>query len=646
MTTPPLETRLAIIEQQLAALAADVAALRTELYAARGDVQRGSAPPSQSSQPAVRQARRIPISTPVLTAQDVERLLGRYGMLGIAVMAAVAAVGTFLSWAISHGYLSLGPAARVSAGLAFAAAIGAWGFKLRRTERPFGSSMLGLALVIVQVCAYAAGPSFHLVPTIVAFAGATAVSWALAMFAHGEGDEPLWCVGFGGATLAPFVTADGRGSAYALVLYAAIVLLAACFAISHREWPVAWRVFYAAAALFVFGAASLARAASTPAVLAVIALPFVVGIAGVLPFAPESRKRGALRWLAVLAALATAVAHPITNRERLLLTIAFVFAVALWLLLMDRQAGVRQSSMLAGVRHRPAFLDWIDAAIIPLMFSLEAVDAIGSAASSEYPWIATALAFVAFAWRRTVGPLRDAAAFAGAALAIGAVTSLPLEAPSGRVAAFLVLGLAALAMHAVRPSRSWVAMGGALMLFAATLSLVSLTERSSYRFTPFMTEPSMTALMVVIGLVIVGRFWRRIRAATRASIGEQPEWTYAGSLKRLVRLVTLAPWVWAFVWVMVELSMAVSPSTSMLLLVTYFAATAVACVAAGRARRAAKVRQTGLALGLVAAGTAVYGANTYFDFAARIAAYLVTSAFLLGIAYWYRRPGASPAVVT
>jgi hypothetical protein len=38
----------------------------------------------------------------------------------------------------------------------------------------------------------------------------------------------------------------------------------------------------------------------------------------------------------------------------------------------------------------------------------------------------------------------------------------------------------------------------------------------------------------------------------------------------------------------------------------------------------------------------VYGANTYFDFGARIAAYLVTSAFLLGIAYWYRRPGVAP----
>src|SRR5205814_9695506 len=96
----------------------------------------------------------------------------------------------------------------------------------------------GLALVIVQVCAYAAGPSFHLVPTVVAFAGATAVSWALALFAHGEADEPLWCVGFGGAAIAPFVTSAGHGSVFALLLVAVLVLLAACFAISHREWPV------------------------------------------------------------------------------------------------------------------------------------------------------------------------------------------------------------------------------------------------------------------------------------------------------------------------------------------------------------------------------------------------------------------------
>ncbi|HEY4132720.1 MAG TPA: hypothetical protein VGM50_19050, partial [Gemmatimonadaceae bacterium] len=81
-----------------------------------------------------------------------------------------------------------------------------------------------------------------------------------------------------------------------------------------------------------------------------------------------------------------------------------------------------------------------------------------------------------------------------------------------------------------------------------------------------------------------------------------------------------------------------------LLLVTYFAVTGVACVGAGRARRSARLRQTGLCLALLAAGTAFYGATSYFDFAARIAAYLVTSAFLLGIAYWYRRSDEGESV--
>jgi hypothetical protein len=645
MTTPsPLETRLAIIEQNLAALAADLASLRAELQTMRGDAARapGLTLPERVMPPRARQVRHIPISTSPVTAQDVERLLGRYGMLGIAVMAAVAAVGTFLSWAISHGYLNLGPGARVLAGLAFAAAIGVWGLRLRRTERSFGSSMLGLSLVIVHVCAYAAGPSFRLVPTIVAFGGATATSWALAMFAHGEGDEPLWCVGFGGTALAPFVTADGHGSVYALVLYGAVVLLAACFAISHREWPVAWRVFYAGAALLVLGAASMARIVGTVAVLTTFAFPFVVGIVGILPFAPQSRKRGVLRWLAVLAVLVASVAHPLTTNDRLIVSGAFLLAVMLWLVVIDRHAEVPQSSILVSGRERPSVLDWVDAALIPMTLALQAVGAIGLAANSEYVWVAATMILVAFAWRRAVGSLRDAAAFAAAAMAIGAIAALPLELPTGRIAALVAAGLAALALHGARPSRSWLAMGAALIIAAATISLAALTERPAYRFEPFETEPSATALIVTVGLVVVARFWRAIRIATRASMGEQPEWTYARSLKLLVRTVTLAPWLWAFVWGLVELSMAFSPSTSTLLLVTYFAASAVACVAAGRARHAPRVRQTGLGLGLVAAGTAVYGANTYFDFGARIAAYLVTSAFLLGIAYWYRRPGAAP----
>jgi hypothetical protein len=220
------------------------------------------------------------------------------------------------------------------------------------------------------------------------------------------------------------------------------------------------------------------------------------------------------------------------------------------------------------------------------------------------------------------------------------VTVLPLEEPLARTSAFVMLALVAFAAHRLRSSVSWLVTGAFTGLVAAAFGVRALVERPIYQFTPFMTEPSASALVITIALIVLARFWFGLRAATRQAMGDRPERTYVESMRLLLRAAALAPWVWAFLWVLVELSMAFSPSTSTLLLVVYFAGAAVGCVAAGRARRSAWLRQAGLGLALGSAATAVYGAGTYFDFGARIAAYLVTSAFLLGIAYWYRRPGA------
>jgi hypothetical protein len=636
-----LEARLTTIEQNLAALTADVAAMRDAMHApsAASRPARPSPGPPLRAPPAPT-SRGVP---PRLTSRNIEALLGRYGMLAIAVVAAVAAVGTFLSWAISRGYLTLPPAGRVLVGLAFAALIAVWGFKLRRTERSFGSSMLGLALVIVQVCAFAAGPSFHLVPTWIAFAGAAAASWTLAIFAHADGDEPLWCVAFGGAALAPFVTSGGHGNLYALLTYGAVVLLPACFAISHRDWPIGWRVFYAISALFSVAGAAQAMGEGVAGFVSALAFPFVIALAGVVPFAPPSRKRGALRWLAALAVVASLAERTTADATAgWIVPSSMILAACVWLFIVDRHADVPQSSILSRGRAQPALLDWIDAAGISLFLTLQAVNVIGGPISAAAIFLVSALASLAFLWRRTVCPLRDAAAFASVVAAVGMIDVLHLEMPTGDIAAYLAAGLGTLVMLKLRPSRSWLATGGAVLLFAASISAMALAQRPSYRLTPFATEPSLSALLVTFALVVVARFWPWVRVATRASIVDRPEWTYAAWLRPVVRGVTLAPWVWAFVWVLIELSMAYSPSTSTLLLVTYFAATAVACVAVGRSRHSARTRQVGLALAIVAAATALYGATSYFDFATRIVAYLVTSAFLLGIAYWYRRPGSVP----
>jgi len=170
----PLEARIDRLERSMSALAAEVAALRATLA-------RGGAPPLPFTRREPAAGTPMPAQPPRRRSRllgeglDIERLLGRYGMLGIAVLAAAAAVGTFLSWAISRGYLTLSPVARIMVGLIFAAGIAFWGFRLRERERSFGSSLLGLSLVVVLVCAYAAGPGLLVIPEWAAFGGAIAV---------------------------------------------------------------------------------------------------------------------------------------------------------------------------------------------------------------------------------------------------------------------------------------------------------------------------------------------------------------------------------------------------------------------------------------------------------------------------------------
>src|SRR5207245_4148817 len=180
-----------------------------------------------------------------------------------------AAIGTFVSWAVAHGLL--GPTMRVVLGLVAAAGIGAGGLKLRARSRSFGDSLLALALAAVHVCAWAAGPSLGLVPAPLALAFSALASVALGAFALVQADEPLWCVGFGGAAIAPFVTSTGRGTAPMLTAYAAAVLVAAGSGLGSRPWFIAGRIFAAGAALFTV--ALLCMPASQSARLLALGLP-------------------------------------------------------------------------------------------------------------------------------------------------------------------------------------------------------------------------------------------------------------------------------------------------------------------------------------------------------------------------------------
>ena len=649
-----LDARLVRVERALDAITREVTAIRAALEAPpaspREPITRAAfvagltspseapmrAPPSEPAPPSVQAVRpRRPAEN-----LDLESLVGRYGMLGIAVFALVAAVGTFLSWAIRNGYLSLPPGARVIVALVFAAGIGAWGIRIRKRERPFGSSMVGLALVIVLVCGYAAGSWLRLVPPWVAFAGCIGVSWGLALFAHAEQDEPLWCVAFGGAALAPFVTSSDEGNFYALVGYGAFLLFAASFAISHRVWSVAWRIFYLVAAFYAITAAAMSHQEGLPGFFAAFALPIVIALVGVLPFAPLSRKRAAMRWFAILTVVVGfAAPHGINARaDAGQITAALFGAAVLWLIVADRLDATKQSSLLARNSDNTTVLDWIDAGVVPLILFFQATSAIEPLASRALVEGLGAAVLLLFALRRELRPARDAAAAACAILAMAAVFQLKLEEPTGRLLALLGIAVAALIVNKARPSGSWIATSVVTTVIAASFSMFALVSRPSYTYTPFTGEPSLTAALVTLFLILVARFRGWIADSARPIVAERSDRADAAADLSFVRgLARLAPWAWAFTWVLIELGKAFSRSTSTLLLVIYFAATAVSAVAVGHLRRSPELRQLGLALALLAAATAVYGATTYFDVGARVLAYLVTSAFLLGIAYWYRR---------
>ena len=131
-----VEFRLQRVERAITELSAEIAAIRAALRLPETTAKTTPPPPPEVGRPQeLTPRRRLPLGSRTVTAQDLERLVGSYGMLAIAVLAAVAAVGTFLSWAIAQGFVTIGPSVRVVIGLAFAAAIGIWGTRLRRRER-------------------------------------------------------------------------------------------------------------------------------------------------------------------------------------------------------------------------------------------------------------------------------------------------------------------------------------------------------------------------------------------------------------------------------------------------------------------------------------------------------------------------------
>lgn len=615
-TTEALERRVALLESAIRALATELEQLRAE---------RAS---SLRSEPFVAPAKGAPVPRPPgsapgllpsnwLPAQiDFESLIGRYGTLVLATVSALAAVGLFLGWAIDKGLL--GPTQRIGLGLLAAAGLAVGGLRLRRRERSFGASLLGLSLAIVHVCAWGAGPSLQLVPPWGAFLLAAVVSTALAVFAHAEDDEPLWSVGFSGAAIAPFVTASGKADLLLLSAYGVAVLASAGYAMGARRWVIAGRLFLLAALIYTAALATGFEADRGP--LLAMAFPLAVALLGVVPWIDGWRRRDRLRALGALATLSALRSAVGMNLPYDALTIAGLIAGAgiVWLAIVDRTHVVAEPATKP--YQRPDEGDWLDAAVLPLGFVLAGAMALDTSARGTGVALAgAAVVLLIPVMRLPRGSLRDAAVFATIIPALISVLFILRGRPLEITGTVAFLAMVCFAANLLWRSVSWTTLG--LIGFAWTViaTVGHLTSREIYKYTPFVTQESAVAAIVLLSILIA---WRFVKSD--------------GKLEVVLRGAVVG---WLFVWVHQELAFAVSETVATLLRVTYYAATSVAAVGYGRARRVPLLRHLGLGLAVLAAGTALYGARNLSAIGARIGADLVAAIFLLAIAYWYRRPG-------
>ena len=610
--TEELQRRVASLEASVRALTEEVQQLRM----GRTTASRPAAPPSPAPVPQAARTRDDP-GLPWLPAQiDFESLIGRYGTLVLSTVSALAAVGLFLNWAIEKGFL--GPQQRLGLGLITAVGLAVAGLRLRRTERSFGASVLGLSLAVTLVCAWGAGPALGLVPDWAAFLLAAVTSVALAVFAHAEEDEPLWSVGFSGAAIAPFITANGRSDLVMLAAYGVAVMACAGYAMNARRWIVAARLFLLVALLYTAALATGFEKDGGP--LLAMGFPLVTALLGVMPWSTGWARRERLRALGALSALSAVrsgfgTQHPL---EDVVVGGLIAGAGVVWLLLVDRSHVVREP--LPPEHRRLHEGDWLDAAVLPLAFALATLAVIDASARNS-GWVMAAAAAVLFitVMRWPVGSLRDAAVFASFISALIAELLILQERGSAFVASLAILSTVGFAANRAWRSGSWTTLGLIGFTIAFLMSFTYLTERPSYAYPPFLTEQSGIAAVVLLCLA----------ASARLAAGNA----------QLERVLVGGALSWAFLWVHQEIAFAFNPTAAMLLRVTYYAVTAVAAVGVGRARHIALLRHVGLGLAIVAAGAALYGARDLDAIGARIGAALVAAAFLMAIAYWYRRRG-------
>lgn len=649
---------MARLERTVEALSAELASLRQE---------RGihAAAPSTPSTPPVRPPAPVPpIPPPAASAapppglpdrrrgrfdgMDLEGLVGRYGTLALGSLTIVLGVGAFLSWAVQR--ITLGPAARVALGAAGAALVAALGFWMRRRgegSRRFGSVLLALALALVHVVAWAAGPGLLVVPPTVALVVAAAASALLAALAWRGGEQSLFVVGVGGALLAPFVTADRVGDPVLLLGYGWLVVSAAAAAMRDWRWPWSQRLLvtgvlaYAGAGLDMDWSYGLAVGTGWagrvgPALFVLACVVSALAAAG----------RGARSVLARLWLLVLLV--PLVARGTLdvgseprwgLVVAAALGTVAVYLAL--RLPAARQTLAGASALGQPPLL--LLAALLALPTPLGSDAALVAAGWAAFAALAAWDARHQQRWTDDSPPaatrrglLHDPMPavpgvthmFVAGVLSLAAVAiALRHRQLLGAPAVVAHALLASLLLRRVRHPLLFLTPVFGLLLGAAWAHDL-LDARLAYAYVPFVGAASISALAVVAGWWLSGLL---LRDSLDTSAVGRTERAFLGILGPIA----------AFVWIQVELGRAFSPERAAFLLIAYYAVVGVLLIGIGRSRARVGLRRTGLGLAVLAAVRAIAQASSFDSVGLRVGSYLLVGCFLLGVAYWYRGAGGA-----
>ena len=552
---------------------------------------------------------------------SLETLVGRYGMIGAAVLLLLMGIGTFISWAIANNVVT--PGGRVGLGALGAVIFVAAGFMLRRRgDRQFGNVMLALALAIIHTVAWGAGPKLHIVDDRIALGLAALASVALAALALADEDQTLFVVGVGGALLAPFVTSSGRVSGPLTLVYGWIVITAGLFAMRGHRWRLATRMMTLAGVLYagvgLVGATfSGTREQLWPPMFA-LACTWSAGLLASAEYrATLVRSYMTTMTFAIMVAAVSLV--PGATHVGDIAPLALAGTVSLYLI--QRPLTMQPEQWL------------LDAIGLPLALLAAALLANGglvapNGAAIALVWGVAAASAALMNEQERRGP--HYLVFALATL-ISVAYLLRHET--------LLLGLG-FVTHAVAMvlliRKERVRLVGLSVVVALVLATSQggdlLSVRPEFINNPFVNPGALVVLAVIIAA------WLFFDAMAKVDDETGVENSGWAPVRGVFLPVALFAWGWK------ELGSTVARDVATSLVTLYFALVGVGAIHYGRVRNVAISRHTGLGLCVIAAGMAISRVWGLETIGIKAGTFVLVSLFMLAVAYWYRRAGEEQTV--